>query len=150
MSNFTPKEIAASKAGALVKIREILDKEDIEAQFKDRSGDYHSAEKFIVSWSGNNIGIPSEFSICKTDSFYQGYSGFKAIYCVASLFHQKQLKGFSSIELALITIGMRLTKKADRPEFFQKYAVKYNERIKKQQLCSNRPESTSSEPSGGL
>lgn len=128
---FTAKEIKQSKHVALEQIKKFLDAEDVDGQFKDRTGNYHSSEKFIVSWTANWKGIPSEFSIDKTDSFYGSCSGYKAIYATRSLVHEKQLGGYGSIERALIEVGLKLCGKTDKKFFFEKYATRYNERIQK-------------------
>lgn len=130
---YSKEKIEASKQEALEKIKTYLEAEDVDAQFSNITGAYHSSDKFLVVHIGNWNKIPSEFSIDKCDAFYTAYSGYKAIYSTRSLFHEKQLKGYTSIELALIDVGMKLCKNAgEQAEFFQKYAVKYNERIKKQ------------------
>lgn len=130
--SYSPAEIKKSKQEALQKIKQYLDAEDVEAQFEKRSGDYYSSEKFIVSWKANHHGMPSEKSIDKCDSFYQSYSGAKAIYASRSLFHEKQLQAYSSIERALIDVGLKLCPKAEKKSFFDKYATKYNNRLQVQ------------------
>lgn len=113
-------------------IRKYLDAENVDAQFNDRNAEYHSKDKFIVTWNENYKGIDSEFAIDKTDAFYASYSGYKAIYCTRGLFHEKQLAGYHSIERALIEVGMKLCDKNEKEAFFDKYAVKYNQRLKKE------------------
>jgi len=129
---FTAKQIKESKKAALEKIKQFLEAEDVDAQFADRTGAYHSSDKFIVTWNANWKGIPSEFSIDKCDSFYAAYSGYKAIYATRSLFHEKQLGGYHSIERALIEAGMKLCGKDENKAFFEKYATKYNARLQKE------------------
>lgn len=124
------KEVKKSKAEALEKIKTFLNAPDINGQFDGREGGYYSKDKFIVTWLANWKGIPSEFGIDKCDSFYSDYSGNAAIYVTRSLFHEKQLKGFPSIERALIDIGLMLCPTKDKTAFFKKYAITYNERIK--------------------
>jgi len=129
---FTAKQIKESKKAALEKIKQFLEAEVVDAQFADRTGAYHSSDKFIVTWNANWKGIPSEFSIDKCDSFYAAYSGYKAIYATRSLFHEKQLGGYHSIERALIEAGMKLCGKDENKAFFEKYATKYNARLQKE------------------
>jgi hypothetical protein len=129
---FTAKEIKESKKVALQKIKQFLEAENVDAQFNDRSGDYYSSDKFIVTWNANYKGIPSEFAIDKCDSFYASFSGYKAIYATRSLFHEKQLRGYHSIERALIEVGMKLCSKEEKKAFFEKYATKYNARLQKE------------------
>lgn len=131
---FTAKQIRESKQKALEKIKEILNNEIdgfIDELFTERDGDYYSSDKFIITYNSNYKGIPSEFSIDKTDSFYAVYSGYKAIYATRSLFHEKQIKGYSSIERALIDVGLKLCNKEEKENFFNKYATRYNEKLKK-------------------
>ncbi len=129
---FSSDKIKKSKQEALDKITAFLDAPDVEAQFDKISGDYHSKDKFIVTWNDNWKGIPSEFAIDKCDSFYSSYSGSKAILATRSLFHEKQLKAYPSIEHALIDVAITklISKKEDKVTFFNKYAVPFNERIK--------------------
>ncbi|MCC3836255.1 hypothetical protein [Vibrio parahaemolyticus] len=133
MENFTipAKEVAESRAKALEKIKHYLGAADIEGQFSNLDGNYYSSEKFLVTWSGNHQGIPAEFKIEKCDPAYQAMSGFCCIYGHAGLFHEKQIEGFGSFERALIVVGLKLcpTREA-KIEFFNKYAVPYNEKIK--------------------
>lgn len=129
----TPQEIKKSKADALDKIRAYLGADDVDGQFSGISGGYYSNDKFIVVWNGYWKGILAEFSINKCDSFYTAYSGYKATYSTQGLLHEKQLGGYSSIERALIDVGMKLCPtKEEKVEFFNKYATKYNDRLKKQ------------------
>ncbi|UOB18598.1 hypothetical protein [Abyssalbus ytuae] len=130
MKKYTIQQIRESKKSALDQIKKFLDAENVEEQFKDRSGDYYSKDKFLVTWYANWKGIPSEFGIDKTDQFYARYSRYKAIYVTRSLFHEKQLAGYSSIERALIEIGLKLCSKSEKEAFFNKYAIKYNEKLK--------------------
>lgn len=129
---FTAKEIKESKKAALENIKEFLEAEDVDSQFSDKTGAYHSSDKFIVTWNDNWKGIPSEFAIDKCDSFYASYSGYKAIYVTRSLFHEKQLGGYHSIERALIEVGIKLCGKDEKKVFFDKYATKYNTRLQKE------------------
>lgn len=138
---FTPKQTKKSKLKALEKIKEILNNEIdgfIDELFIERDGDYYSKDKFIITYNSNYKGIPSEFSIDKTDNFYAAYSGYKAIYATRSLFHEKQITGYSSIERALIDVGLKLCSKEEKEIFFNKYAIRYNEKLKK--LQSNKPD----------
>lgn len=129
------KEVSESRAKALARIKEILNKGtgNVDVQFTDRSGDYYSSDKFIVTWTGNYKGMPSEFGVDKTDAFYEAYSGgIKAISVTRGLLHEKQLKSYRSIELALIDAGMKLCSgREEKVTFFEKYAEPYNERINK-------------------
>lgn len=126
---FERKEVIESRKNALLKIKDMLSAENVESQFDGKSGDYYSSDKFIVTWIGNWNGIPSEFSIDKTDSLFSSF-GNKAIKVTRSLVHEKQLKAYSSIERALIEVGLELSPKAEKKDFFLKYAVSYNERLK--------------------
>ncbi len=131
---FTAKQIKESKQKALEKITEILNNEIdgfIDELFTQINGNYYSSDKFIISYIENYKGIPAEFSIDKTDAFYSAYSGYKAIYATRSLFHEKQIKGYSTIERALIDVGLKLCSKKEKENFFNKYAIRYNEKLKK-------------------
>lgn len=128
-----PKEIKESKARALSKIKEILDGGNVDEQFKNRSGNYYSNEKFIVTWFGNYKGMLCEFGLDKCDEFYKMYSGYAGILCVRNLVFERQKKGFPTIEFGLLRIGLDLSRtKEEKLEFFNKYVVPYNERLKQQ------------------
>ena len=129
---FSSSVIKASRKKALSEIVTILDKGNVDDQFKDRNGNYHSAEKFIVIWSGNWNGIPSEFGLDLTDSFYASVVGPKCIYATRSLVHEKQLASYHNIEYGLLSIGIKLcSNRKKKKEFFEKYGAPYNARIKK-------------------
>lgn len=130
MGVWTAKEIRDSRMKALEEIKKFLDVEDVEEQFKDRSGRYYSADKFIVTWNSNYRGMAAQSGIDKTDDFYSSMSRYKAIKVTRGLFHEKQLKGYASIERALIEVGMELSPKGEKKAFYDKYATKYNERLK--------------------
>lgn len=135
---FKKQEILKSKKEALDKIKELLSVDDVNSQFDTISGEYHSRDKFIVNWVDNYKGMPSEFSIDKTDSFYQSYSGYRAILATRSLFHEKQLSGYTSIERALCEVALKkLCTKQEAPEFYNTFVVKYNEKLKKLKNESN-------------
>lgn len=126
------KTVKESRLSALHKIISILDKGDIESQFANVSGNYYSKDKFIVTWNGNYNGMASEYKIEKCDEFYSMYSGAKAIYGVAGLFHEKQIKSYPSIEMALIDVGLKLCpNRKEMQLFFAKYAQPYNDKLKK-------------------
>ncbi len=132
-------KIKEGREAALVKVKEYLD--NIEHWSKELRKLCTGQEGYIaVSYSCNtNSGIPGEiqFKIC--DSFYGSYSGYKCIKAQVSLFHEKQISGYPSIEYGLIRFGMALlSKKQDKVEFFKKYAVPYNERIKGQEGKKNQ------------
>lgn len=128
---YKASEIKASRKKALEKIILILDKGDIEKQFEGRSGEYHSKEKFIVTWAGNYKGMPSEMALCLTDAFYKNYSGYACIHSNTGLFHEKQIAGYPTIEYGLIAIAMKLAATREKKEdIFNKYAKPYNQRLK--------------------
>jgi hypothetical protein len=127
--SFTQSEIRESRQLALEQIKKFLDADDVNGQFNDRSGEYHSADKFIVSWKGNYNRMPSEFSIDKVDSFFNRISGSSSIYATRSLFHEKQLNSFETIERALLVVGLKLCTKKQKKDFFNKYVVKYNAKL---------------------
>jgi hypothetical protein len=130
---YTSKQISESRKQALDKIREILDKGNPDELFSDNNGDYYSKDRFLLVWKGNYKGMPSEMRIDKTDAFYANYSGYKAIYASVGLFHEKQLKGYSSIERAFIDVGLDLCRtKKDKRGFYEKYTIPYNNKIKEQ------------------
>lgn len=128
--SYPPKKIRESKDKALRKIKEYLDSEDVDSQFKDLNGGYYSKDKFLVTWIGNWRGMASEFGIDKCDNFYSAISGNKAIYSTRGLFHEKQLGGYPTIERALIEVGLKICRKSEKKDFFDKYAVRYNEKLK--------------------
>lgn len=129
----TDKEIKESKRKALEKIKELLRVDDVDAQFAKRSGDYYSNEKFIVTWNANYQGMLCEYGIDKCDQAYAAISGYKAIYVVRNLFLEKQIKGFSSIERALLEVGLKLCSKKEKQDFFDTFAVTYNLKQKAKQ-----------------
>jgi len=134
---YKSSEISISKEAALKKIKLLLEAEDVDSQFDLLSGDYHSKDKFIVSWIDNWKGIPSEYSIDKCDAFYAKLSGQKAILATRSLFHEKQLAGYNSIERALIEVGIKLSNKNEKQDFYNTYATKYNTRLREAKLSKN-------------
>jgi hypothetical protein len=126
-------EVKRSRAKALEQIKTYLLSDDVDSQFKDRDGSYHSKDKFIVTWNGNYQGIPSEFSIDKTADIYNDFYKVRAIYVCRSLLHEKTLREFPSIERALIVMGWMLQGNKKDPnaiEFFRACQKKYNERLK--------------------
>lgn len=125
---YSAKQIKESRQKAFEKIKEYLDKDNVEEQFSNLSGDYHSKDKFILSYLTNFKGFPYELTIDKVDGFYQDYSGFKCIKARRSLVSETQLKGFHSFERALVEEGLKLA--PSRKEFFDKYAVAYNNKIR--------------------
>ncbi|MCO6366639.1 hypothetical protein [Roseivirga pacifica] len=129
---YSEKEIKASRADALEKIKTFLEADDVDGQFQNMSGEYHSPEKFVVTWKGHWMGIASEFGIDLVDSFYTSYSGgVKCIYVTRSLFHEKEIKSFRSVERGLLEAGMTLCPNLDKKyDFFERYGLKYNEKIK--------------------
>lgn len=122
----TDKEIKESKQKAFEKIKEFLRVNDVDGQFAGRSGDYYSNEKFIVTWNANYKGMLCEYGIDKCDAAYAAISGYKAIYAVRNLFLEEQIKGYSSIERALLEVGLKLCPKKERQDFFDTFAVTYN------------------------
>lgn len=136
---YSKQEIAVSKKNAFDEIVKILQVGDIEKQFEGRSGDYHSQDKFIVSWIDNYKGMPSEFSLDLTDSFYSSYSGNKCIYATRSLFHEKQLDGFRTIERGLLAVGLKVCSDDEKNDYFNKFIRPYNERLEKEREKSDNP-----------
>jgi hypothetical protein len=126
----TDKEIKESKQKALEKIKELLRVNDVDGQFAKRSGDYYSNEKFIVTWNANYRGMLCEYGIDKCDAAYTAFSGYKAIYAVRNLFVEDQLKGFGSIERALIEVGLSLCPKNEKKDFYDTFAATYNLKLK--------------------
>lgn len=125
------KVIKESRNKALEQIKNYLDVDDIEGQFDSRDDDYYSLNKFIVSWNCNYNGFPHEISIDIVDSFYKAYSGAKCIVARRSLVSEKQLKAYGSFERALVEQGLKLcATQNEKKEFFDKYAVAYNNRLK--------------------
>lgn len=123
-------DIAKSRQNALAQIRNFLSVDDVDGQFANRVGGYHSSDKFIVTWTGNYQGMAVEYKIEKTDAFYKRMSGNACVYGVANLFLEKQLGGYSSIERGLIEVGLKLCKgKKEKTDFFNEFAPKYNEKI---------------------
>lgn len=128
---YTAKQIKESWQKALEQIKIYLDTDNIEEQFNDRNGNYYSNDKFLVSWVCNYKGFPHEVSIDKCDSFYFSYSGAKCIVARRSLVSEKQLKAYSSFERAFIEQGLKLcATKTEKKGFFDKYAERYNKRIR--------------------
>jgi len=67
---WTSRQIKESREEALKTIKSILDKGEIKEQFED----YHSEDKFLVSWKVNHNGFPHEISIDLVDAFYYSYN----------------------------------------------------------------------------
>ena len=127
------KKVKESRQKALEQIKIHLDSEDIEGQFKDKNGNYYCSDKFIVSWNTNYNGFPHEVSIDKCESMYTGMTGAKCIVARRRLFSERQLKAYNSFERALVDQGLKLcATKTEKQEFFNKYAVAYNNRLKQQ------------------
>ncbi|CAH7396194.1 conserved hypothetical protein [Vibrio chagasii] len=124
-------DVRKSRLDALGKIKQLLDVPDIEGQFTDKNGSYHSSEKFIVSWLGNANGFGCEFQLEKCDDMYRTMSGYVCVHGYASLIQQKQISGYQSFELGLIQVGLKLCSgNKQKMDFFNRYAVPYNERVK--------------------
>lgn len=137
-NELSSKVIKESRKKALEQIKFFLDSEDIEGQFENKNGDYYSSNKFIVSWSCNYNGFPHEISIDMVDSFYTSYSGAKCIVARRSLVSEKQLKAYNSFERALVEQGLKLcATKNEKKEFFDKYAIAYNNKLKQRQNETN-------------
>lgn len=125
------KKVKESRQKALEQIKQYLDSEDIEGQFTNKSGNYYSSNKFIVSWNVNYKGFPHEVSIDKCESMYTGMTGAKCIVSRRSLVSEKQLKAYGSFERALVDQGLKLcSNREEKKQFFDKYAVAYNNRLK--------------------
>jgi hypothetical protein len=124
-------KIKETREKALKRIKEYLEVEDVERQFEDRNGDYYSNDKFIVAWAVNYKGFPYQMSIDKVDDFYSKVSGARCIVARRSLISETQLKAYSSFERALVEEGLKLCRnKEEKKQFFDKYAVAYNNRLK--------------------
>ncbi len=125
------EEVTASVARALEKVRRYLNVEDVEGQFSDIDAGYYSKEKFLVVWSGNYRGIPTEFKVEKCDSVYRLVSGYCCVYGHAGVFHENQIDGFNTFERALIVVGLKLcSTQAIKDEFVNEYVEPYNKKIK--------------------
>lgn len=131
---YSDKDLKESRETALSEIKSILDDPERlnEASNRQLFGS-HDRKQFIVTWKSNYRGMACEERIDITDSFYKSYSGYGAIYCSVGLFHEKQLKGFSTLERALLTIGLKLSRNSK--DFFDKYVTPYNERLKATQTA---------------
>ena len=126
------EKIKKSREEALIKIKSILDQGNPDEIFSKNSGGHYSEERFLVVWQGKYKGVSSEFRIDKTSDFYSGMSGYKAIYVAVGLFHEKQIQGYPTIERAFIDVGIKLCpNRQEKKDFFEKYAVPYNEKIKR-------------------
>ncbi|ELP6119505.1 TPA: hypothetical protein I7730_00080 [Vibrio vulnificus] len=135
---FSQKEVQESRLEALEKIRTYLRASDIEGQFANRNGGYHSSEKFLLTWKGNHNLMASEFKLEKTDAAYKAMSGFVCIYGVANIFHESQLGGYGTFERGLLEVGLKLcANRAAQKEFFDEFVKPYNERLEKQKESSN-------------
>lgn len=125
------KKVKESRQKALEQVKTYLNSEDIEGQFENINGDYYSNDKFLVSWFTNYNGFPHEVTIDKVDEFYKSMSGAKCIVARRSLVSEEQLKTYGSFERALVAEGLKLcSSKQEKKEFFDKYAVVYNNRLK--------------------
>lgn len=133
MAKFKKQDIIISRKNALDEIRKILDKGNVDLQFKDRKGGYNSSDKFLITWIGQYNGMPSQFGIDICDEWEMKLSGSKAIYATRSLLHEEQLGGYSTIERALLEIGLKLCPgKKEYMEFARQYIIPFNERIRQE------------------
>lgn len=124
---YSAAEIKNSRKEALKEIEKFLEVEDVDKQFDNRSSDYYSNDKFIVSWKGNYNGMKVQYSLDKSE-----WSG-KAIKAVRNFFLEKQLKAYPTIERGLLEIGLEFIGNRNslaRREFWDKYIEKYNKRIR--------------------
>ncbi len=130
---FSKTKIAESKADALQKIKTILDgAPDAITEIQKNAGSEFSPKVFIISMLANHNGMPMEVNLEHCDNFYKSYSGYACIKTRKSLFYQKQLKGYPSIEFGIIQFGMDLIKdQQEKEDFWRKYAAPYNQRITK-------------------
>jgi len=127
-NQYSAKEIKESRAEALKTVEKYLQAENIEEQFNERGGDYHSRDKFLVSWKANLNGMRIEVSLDKTDGFF---TNAKCIEVKRNLFYEKQVKAYGSFERGLLEVGLKLcANKEEKRQFFEKYVTVYNERIK--------------------
>jgi len=131
-THFSSAEIKASRAKALVQVREYLD--DIRHWENELpTKQFGSVEYIAISHLANYKGMGCEINLEIPDSFYGRYSGYKCIKARKSLIMQHQLKGYPNIEYGLIDYGMGLcTNRKEKNAFYEKYAVPYNERLKQQ------------------
>jgi len=128
-NQYSAKELKESRAEALKTVEKYLSSDNIEEQFNGRGGEYHSKDKFLVSWKGNYNGFRVECSLDKTSDNL--FSRAKCIQAKRSLVMEKQVKAYGSFERGLIEVGLLLCPNREaKKEFFNRYVVKYNERIK--------------------
>ncbi len=129
---FSKTKIAESKAAALQKIKTILDgAPETITELEKNDGNQFSPKVFIISMLANHKGMPMEVNLEHCDNFYKSFSGHACIKTRKSLFYQKQLKGYPSIEFGLIQFGLDLIKdQKEKEDFWQKYAAPYNQRMK--------------------
>ncbi len=126
-----PKDkLENSRLEAIAKITSILDNPELLKQVQEHTS---GKDMFIISTLINYKGILMETNLEHCDSFYRAYSGYACIKARKSLISQKQLKGYPTIEYGLISFGIDLIKdKQEKIDFYNKYAVPYNENLKKQ------------------
>ncbi|MDK9790067.1 hypothetical protein [Vibrio sp. D431a] len=130
--------VTSNRKAALEKIKEILRVGDVEAQFQHRCRDYHSSEKFIVTWVANWQGYAAEYKLSLTENMYRVMSGYECIYGVANLFNEHQFSGYQSVERGLLEVGLKLcANKSQKNDFFEEFAVPYNNRLKQKQESNN-------------
>lgn len=127
---WSAKQIAESRAQALVKAKEYLD--DIEQwEKKLEQNQFGSVEYIALSYKCNYRGMASEINLEIPDSFYAGISGTRCHKARKNLVMQQQLQAYPNLECGLIRYGLELCKGREaKTEFFNKYAVPYNERLK--------------------
>jgi hypothetical protein len=133
---YTLKQVRESRIKALEKAKFYLD--DIERWSVDlpklQSG---QVEYIAISYLSNYKGMNCEINLEIPDSFYADFAGVKCYKAVKGLFIQKQLQSYPSIEYGLIKYAMELIKGPERREFFDKYAVRYNNRLQEAQNRKN-------------
>lgn len=118
--------VRESRAEALIKIKALLDVGNIDSKF-----DYWSENETIVSFLGNRFGLPSTFAIKKSNKAYLLKTGCAAQYIVSNQLKDTQITAYTSIEHALIDVGLKLCVNGENGEFYIKYGAPYNERLKK-------------------
>ena|SRR3990167_2977889 len=123
---WSAKEIAESRNSALAKATEYLDNIQHWAVELPKQ-QFGQAEYIVLSVKTNYSGMACETNLEIGSFMYPCYKARK------SLVMQKQLASYTCVEQGLIKFALELCKtREEKISFFNKYALPYNERVKKE------------------
>ncbi|HCG7330532.1 hypothetical protein P3551_22975 [Vibrio parahaemolyticus] len=112
--------ITASREAALEQVEKYLRCSDQDALLKTKCGEFHSLNKTFVRWLGAWQNIASEFRIDKADREYQELTGHVCVVSCIGQNHECRIAGFSSLAMALVWAGLRLTRNSGAKASFKR------------------------------